>query len=499
MGVYAMRIGHIGAAAALCLAALCLAGCGPALLPPVQGTGTRALSAFGFLSPPVQAIVTEETRTVSLKVPARTDCTSLVAVFVISGTRVTVAGVEQESGKTANNFERPVEYVVELQDGSRVTYVVHVSVEPPLGQAKSLSLFSFVEPPVSAVIDESSHTISAVVPRGTDVSSLVAVFAATGVLVTVDDTEQQSGVTINDFTEPVAYTVTAEDGSTACYLVSVSVAPSGEKQLTSFSFQCPGSAAVINEGQRIVRARVPAGTDVTALIASFVTTGVSVRAAGAAQESGITANDFSAPVDYEVIAEDGSFVIYSVRVADHIGLLINELDVDQVGLDTAEYIELLATDNIDPWGISVVLINGGVTPGQEYGRIDLSSLGALAQGTCLVLAGPMVQVPTTAVKYTPPGWESSNRIQNGPSDAVLLWDSIGRKAVDSVSYAGVLRRALIAAETAELDATEGEAGAPADSNSAPGSIGRFPSGQDTGQNGLDFRFSPVITPGLPNQ
>ncbi len=489
-----MKIGSIAA-----IVALSFWGCAPVLLPPAQGTGTRALSSFGFLSPPVQATVTEDTRTVSLEVPACTDCTSLVAVFVISGTRVTVAGVEQVSGRTANNFERPLEYVVERIDGSTVAYVVRVSVEPPLGQAKALSLFSFVTPPVNAVIDEPDHTISAVVPRGTDVTSLVAVFASSGVQVTVDDTEQKSGVTINDFSEPVAYTVTAEDGSTALYFVRVEVAPSQEKQLASFSFQCPGYAAVIDEGQRIVRARVPAGTDLTALIAVFSTTGTSVRVGGTVQESGVTANDFTVPIEYEVVAEDGSSARYSVQVVDHVGLLINELDVDQVGLDTAELIELFAVDGVDLWGIDVVLVNGGVTPGLEYARIDLSSLGSLARGAYLVLAGSTVPVLSPAVKYTPPGWESSNRIQNGPSDAVLLWDAVGRKVVDSVSYAGVLHRALIAGESAELDATEGEAGAPADSNSAPGSLGRLPNGQDTGQNALDFKFSPAPSPGLPNQ
>ena len=489
-----MRTGHFAA-----IVAFSLAGCTPGLLPPAQGTGTRALSSFGFLSPPVQATITEETRIISLTVPARTDCASLVAVFVISGPRVTVAGVEQVSGRTVNNFERPVEYVVERADGSTVTYVVRVSVEPPLGQGKAISLFSFVEPPVNGSIDESRQTISAVVPRGTDISSLVAVFTTSGVRVAVDDTEQQSGVTINDFTEPVTYTVTAQDGSTASYLVSVEEARSQEKQLTSFSFQCPGSAALIDEGQRIVRARVPAGTDLTSLIAVFATTGASVRVAGAAQESGITGNDFSVPLEYEVVAEDGSIALYSVRVVDHIGLLINELDVDQVGLDTAELIELFAVESVDLWGIAVVLLNGGVTPGQEYGRIDLSSLGSLEAGTCCVLAGSGVQVPAPGVKYTPPGWESSNRIQNGPSDAVLLWDTVARKVIDTVSYAGILHRAMIAGEAAEVDATEGAAGAPADSNSTHGSIGRVPNGQDTGQNGLDFRFIPVPTPGLPNQ
>lgn len=480
------------------LLVLSLAGCAP-VLPPAQEAGTRPLSSFGFLSPPVQASISEETRTVSLTVPARTDCASLVAVFVASGPRVTVAGVEQVSGRTVNNFEQPVEYVVALADGSTATYLVRVSVAPPLGEGKAITSFSFVEPAATGTIDESGRTISAVVPRGTDISSLVAVFTTTGVRVDVDDTEQKSGVTINDFTEPITYTVTAEDGSTARYLVSVIEAPSPNKQITSFSLQCPGSATVIDEGTRIVRARVPAGTDLTALIAEFSTTGASVRVAGVVQESGITGNDFTAPVEYEVIAEDGSKALYSVRVVDHVSLLINELDVDQVGLDTAEFIELFAAENVDPWGITVVLLNGGATPGQEYGRIDLSALGCLEDGTFCVLAGSAVQVPAPAVKYTPPGWESSNRIQNGPSDAVLLWDTISRKVIDTVSYSGVLHRGLIAGEPVEVDATEGAAGAPADSNSAPGSIGRSPNGKDTGQNGLDFRFSPVPTPGLPNQ
>jgi len=102
------------------------------------------------------------------------------------------------------------------------------------------------------------------------------------------------------------------------------------------------------------------------------------------------------------------------------------------------------------------------------------------------------------VKLVPAGWESSNRIQNGPNDAVLLWDTIGRRVVDTVSYAGILHRAVIAGEAAEVDATEGVAGAPADSNSLVGSIARSANGRDTGQNSVDFRFCPTLTPGTPN-
>jgi hypothetical protein len=314
----------------------------------------------------------------------------------------------------------------------------------------------------------------------------------------VDDTEQVSGTTINDFTEPLTYTVTAEDGSTAGYVVDVREEPGGEKRLTSFSLLCPGAAAVIDEEHRVVHARVAEGTVLSSLVAVFTTSGISVRVSGWQQESGITANDFSGPVEYEVTAQDGSAAVYKVDVVGRIALLLNELDVDQVGTDNAEFIELLATERADLFGIAVILVNGGVTPGQEYARIDLSSLGSLQQGSFLVLGGPLVQVSAAAVKYTPPGWGSSNRIQNGPSDAVTLWDTIGRKVIDTVSYAGVLHRAVIADEPGEIDATEGDAGAPPDSNSTTGSLARAPNGRDTGQNGADFRFVAALSPGGPN-
>ena len=263
---------------------------------------------------------------------------------------------------------------------------------PPPSQEKAITEFSFLQPQVTALIDEQSKVISAVVPHGTDASSLVAVFSTTGALVTVADTEQESGVTINDFTEPVEYAVTAVDGSTALYTTDVKMAAGQDKALVSFTLQVPGAASMIDEAQRIVRVRLPDGSQLSSLVAVFSGTGAEVRVSGQPQESGITTNDFTLPVSYEVVAEDGSSAVYSVVVTAHIGLVINELDVDQVGVDNAEFIELVALEQVDPWGLAIVLLNGGVTPGQEYGRVDLSSLGTLPQGGCVVIAGPLVPV-----------------------------------------------------------------------------------------------------------
>jgi hypothetical protein len=68
-------------------------------------------------------------------------------------------------------------------------------------------------------------------PYGTDVTALVATFTTTGAGVPkVGLTDQLSGTTANDFTSPVAYTITAADSTTATYTVTVTVAVGAGQQ-----------------------------------------------------------------------------------------------------------------------------------------------------------------------------------------------------------------------------------------------------------------------------
>lgn len=68
-----------------------------------------------------------------------------------------------------------------------------------------------------------ANTITLTVPHGTALTSLVATFTTTGRAVTVNGIDQNSGVTENDFRNPVTYVITAEDLSTKTYTVTVSV------------------------------------------------------------------------------------------------------------------------------------------------------------------------------------------------------------------------------------------------------------------------------------
>jgi len=98
---------------------------------------------------------------------------------------------------------------------------------PVISTTKAITAFSFASltPVVTATI--SGTSITATVPYGTSVTALVATFTTTGNSVKIGSTTQTSGTTPNDFTNPVIYTVTAEDSTTQNYTVTVTVASGG--------------------------------------------------------------------------------------------------------------------------------------------------------------------------------------------------------------------------------------------------------------------------------
>lgn len=97
--------------------------------------------------------------------------------------------------------------------------------DAPVVLSSQKAITAYVLAGVSATIDETAKTIAVAVPGLTNVTGLAAVFTTTGATVKVGSTLQISGVTVNNFTSPVVYTVTAQDGTTAAYTVMITRAP----------------------------------------------------------------------------------------------------------------------------------------------------------------------------------------------------------------------------------------------------------------------------------
>jgi hypothetical protein len=75
-------------------------------------SAAKAMLTYGFASPAVSGVIDEGAKAISVTVPNGTNVTALVAVFTHTGAGVTVGGVAQVSGTTANNFTSPVPYLV---------------------------------------------------------------------------------------------------------------------------------------------------------------------------------------------------------------------------------------------------------------------------------------------------------------------------------------------------------------------------------------------------
>jgi predicted extracellular nuclease len=164
------------------------------------------------------------------------------------------------------------------------------------------------------------------------------------------------------------------------------------------------------------------------------------------------------------------------------GLVINEIDYDQAGTDTTEFVEIRnngsAAADLDPYTLR--LVNGNAGGSVVYTSVNLPAV-PLAAGATYVVCGNQ----TTVTECDLDGGANTDFIQNGAPDAVGL--VVGESTlVDAVSYEGTVP-----------GYTEG-AGAPADSGSANFlSISRIANSVDTNDNAADFRLV-CSTPGAAN-
>ena len=242
--------------------------------------------------------------------------------------------------------------------------------------AKAINSFGFIMPAVTGVINESAKTILVTVPFGTPVTALIATFTTTGTGVIVGTTTQTSLSTPNNFTNPVAYIVTAADNSTVTYTVTVTVAANSAKAITAYSFAgYTGAVGTINEGNKTIAVTVPYGTPVTALIATFTTTGTGVIVGTTVQTSTTTPNNFTNPVAYIVTAGDTSTVTYSVTVTI----------TQSIPLGLASTFAIMATSAISGSG-NHITGDVGLNPGSAQGILPAEITGTIHVDDTAVIA-----------------------------------------------------------------------------------------------------------------
>jgi hypothetical protein len=158
----------------------------------------------------VIGFIDEDAHIVRLDFEAGTDVSHLTPTIMVS----TYATIEPESG-VPQDFTHPVSYTVMAMNGTTVQYMVEAIVHDDDNEK---SILSFTIDDVDGVINEATKMVVVTMPEGTDVSQLVPTI------------EVSEGATVNpasgeaqDFTNPVTYTVTAKNSTTAAYTVTVIV------------------------------------------------------------------------------------------------------------------------------------------------------------------------------------------------------------------------------------------------------------------------------------
>ena len=288
-----------------------------------------------------------------------------------------------------------------------------------LSSAKAITSYSLDG--VAGAINETGKTIAVTMPYGTDVTALVAAFNTTGQSVKVGKTAQVNGVTANDFTSAVAYTVTAADSSTVNYTVTVTVAASSAKAITAFSLT--GVPGIINETAKTITLTLPNGTDVTSLTASFTITGQSLKIGTATQVSGTTANDFSSAVTYTVTAADSSTVDYTVKVtvAASSAKAITAYSLDGVGGTISEPGKTIAVTM--PYGTDVTKLTATFT----------MTGASISVGSTPQVSGTTVNNFSSLVQYTVTAADSSTAIYT----VIVTVAASSAKAITGYYLAGV--------------------------------------------------------------
>jgi eukaryotic-like serine/threonine-protein kinase len=221
----------------------------------------------------------------------------------------------------------------------------------PKSSAKAITKLTFPQfnPVVQATIDETTKRITAVVPPTADVTKLIP-----SISVSLKAKVSPDSGKVQDFTNDVTYSVTAEDGTKADYKVMVSRTKFSGKDILTFTFAdfSPAVVAKIDPATKTITATVPATADLTKLKPTIT---LSDRAT--INPASATVVDFSKPVNFTVTAEDAGTQVYAVTVVKEIEKNISNNETVLFGSSDGNLYALNARTGEQTWNAKASQVN----------------------------------------------------------------------------------------------------------------------------------------------
>ncbi|PLX06279.1 MAG: hypothetical protein C0596_17550 [Marinilabiliales bacterium] len=350
----------------------------------------NSITTYSFPEQTAPAVIDPINYTIEIEVINGTDLTNLVADFTISvGATATVGGTPQISGTTPNDFTNPVTYTVESGTGTPQDWTITVTDALLLNDENDILSFNIPGQVWGATINSINHTVELNVPDGTNLTSLAATFTLSEDAVAyVGGTLQESGVTTNDFTNTVTYSIHAENGDIQNWFVSTSEesALSSENDIILFSFPEQTGEAIINNTNQTVVIEVANGTDLTNLIASYTISPQSeAYVDGTLQESGVTVNDFSSPVIYSVHAEDSDIQNWTITVTEGLVGINTSSETEFIIYPNPASDYILINSEVEVHSIAIYSVVGEIVSKTDDNSGKIINISNLSSGSYLLI------------------------------------------------------------------------------------------------------------------
>ncbi|MBN1990681.1 MAG: chitobiase/beta-hexosaminidase C-terminal domain-containing protein [Bacteroidales bacterium] len=168
------------------------------------------ITAFSFAEQVAAATIDATSGTITIEVVYGTDLTGLVSTFTVSaGAKAYVGDVLQVSGTTDNDFTDNVVYKVVAEDGTIKNWTVTVTMPAQPSTAAEIVSFVLAEQTGAATINSAAGTIAIEVNSTADLTALTPT-----IQVSAGASISPASGAVQDFTNPVTYTVTAQDNNT---------------------------------------------------------------------------------------------------------------------------------------------------------------------------------------------------------------------------------------------------------------------------------------------
>lgn len=224
----------------------------------------------------------------------------------VDNSSFTVSG-DQLITNESFDFESKSSYSVRVQtdDGAGNTLVKEFTIaildETESSDANIMS-FSLTEETVVAAIVTDTRSVQSTLVFGTTLSALEPVIS-----ISAEASISPTGA--QDFSVPVVYTVTAEDGSTQNWTVTVTVAPNTANDILSFSLVGQSQPALIDGSSQTIDLIVNSDVDVSSLVPT-----ITVPAQAVVTPTSGSSVDFTQSVTFTVTAGSGVEKEWGVNV-----------------------------------------------------------------------------------------------------------------------------------------------------------------------------------------